>query len=121
TAGLAFYNLPVLLDAFVAERGFAVSVASNATAGFFIAAGFAGLIAGQLVDRYDPRYVIIASATVSSLALLSIGQLTQPWQLFAFYVVFGFAYGGCGLIPTTTLISRWFERRRALAMSIGST
>lgn len=121
TAGLAFYNMPVLLDAFVAERGFSVSLASNATASFFIAAGTAGLLAGQLVDRFDPRYTIIGGSVIASLALLSIGALTEPWQLFAFYIVFGFSYGLCGLVPTTTLISRWFERRRALAMSIGST
>ncbi len=121
TAGLAFYNLPVLLDAFVSERGFSVSLASNATAAFFIAAGTAGLLAGQLVDRFDPRYTIIGGSAVASLALLSIGVLSEAWQLFAFYIVFGFAYGLCGLVPTTTLISRWFERRRALAMSVGST
>ncbi len=121
TAGLAFYNMPVLLDAFVAERGFSVSLTSNATATFFIAAGTAGLLAGQLVDRFDPRYTIIGGSVIASLALLSIGALTEPWQLFAFYIVFGFSYGLCGLVPTTTLISRWFERRRALAMSIGST
>jgi MFS family permease len=121
TAGLAFYNLPVLLDAFVTQRGFSVSAASNATAIFFVAAGFAGVIAGQLVDRFDPRYVIIGAGTLASLALLSIGVLTETWQLFAFYIAFGFAYGGCGLVPTTTLVARWFERRRALALSIAST
>jgi len=121
TAGLAFYALPVLLDAFVAERGFSVSLTSNATAAFFIAAGTAGVIAGQLVDRFDPRYAIMGGATVASLALLSIGLLTQPWQLFAFYIVFGFAYGGCGLVPTTTLVARWFEKKRALALSVAST
>lgn len=121
TAGLAFYNMPVLLDAFVAQRGFAVSLASNATACFFIATGIAGVAAGQLADRFDPRYVIMGAATFASLALLSISVVSEPWHLFAFYIVFGLAYGGCGLVPTTTLISRWFERRRALAMSIGST
>lgn len=121
TAGLVFYNLPVLLDAFVAERGFAVSAASYATAIFFVAAGCAGMLAGQLVDRFDPRYVIIGSATAAALALLTIGLLAQPWQLYAFYAVFGFAYGGCGLVPTTTLVARWFERRRALALSVAST
>ena len=121
TAGLAFYNLPVLLDAFVSERGFPVSVASNATAMFFIAAGISGVIAGQFVDRFDPRYTIVGSAIAASLALLSIGWLTEAWQLFVFYIVFGLAYGGCGLVPTTTLVARWFQRRRALALSIAST
>ncbi|MEX0589826.1 MAG: MFS transporter [Xanthobacteraceae bacterium] len=121
TAGLAFYNLPVLLDAFVTERGFPVALASSATASFFIAAGVAGVLAGQLVDRFDARYVIIGSALLGTLALLSIGVLREAWQLFAFYMVFGFAYGGCGLVPTTTIVARWFETRRALALSIAST
>jgi MFS family permease len=121
TAGLAFYNLPVLLDAFVAERQFPVGLASVATAIFFVAAGFAGVAAGYLVDRFDARYVIIGSATLASLALLSIGVLRDTWHLFLFYVVFGLAYGGCGLVPTTTIVARWFEARRALALSIAST
>ncbi|MCC6947387.1 MAG: MFS transporter [Bradyrhizobiaceae bacterium] len=121
TAGFVFYNLPVLLDAFVTQHGFAVATVSNATAAFFLAAGFAGLIAGQFVDRFDSRYIIMASATMASLALLCIGLLREPWQLFAFYIVFGLAYGGCGLVPTTTIIARWFERRRAMALSISST
>lgn len=121
TAGLAFYNLPVLLAAFVAERGFPVSLASAATASFFVAAGLAGLAAGQIVDRYDPRYVILAAACGATLALASIGLLHEPWQLFAFYLFFGACYGGCGLVPTTTVVTRWFERERAMAMSIAST
>lgn len=121
TAGLAFYNLPVLLDAFVTQRGFPVETVSNATASFFIAAGLAGVVAGQFVDRFDSRYVIVGNATLAALALLTIGALRETWQLFAFYIVFGLSYGGCGLIPTTTIIARWFERRRALALSIAST
>jgi MFS family permease len=121
TAGLAFYNLPVLLDAFVAQRNFPVSIASSGTAIFFVATGVAGVIVGQFVDRVDPRYAIIGGAIMASFALLSVGWITEPWQLFAFYVVFGFAYGACGLIPTTTIVARWFNRRRALAMSISST
>jgi MFS family permease len=121
TAGLAFYNLPVLLDAFVSERAFPVALASAATASFFIAAGFAGVGAGHLADRFDARYVIIGSAILASLALLSIGVLRETWQLFAFHIVFGLAYGGCGLVPTTTIVARWFEARRALALSIAST
>jgi MFS family permease len=121
TAGLAFYNLPVLLDAFVAQRNFPVALVSSGTAIFFIAAGLAGVAAGQLVDRFDARYVIIGAATLASLSLLSIGYLQEPWQLFAFYIVFGLSYGGCGLVPTTTIVARWFEARRALALSVAST
>jgi MFS family permease len=120
-SGFIFYNLSVLLAAFVAEKGFPVALASSATASFFVAAGFAGVLAGWLADRIDVRLVIASGAAIAALALASVGALAAIWQLFAFHVVFGFAHGMCGLVPVTTVIARWFNVRRALAFSIGST
>jgi MFS family permease len=121
TSGLAFYNLSVLLAAFVSERGFQVGLASSATATFFIAGGIGGIIAGRLVDRMDARIVIAAGAAVGAAALATVGLLREVWQLFAFHVVFGLAHGATGLVPVTTVIARWFSVRRSLAFSIGST
>ena len=64
TSGLAFYNLSILLAAFVAERGFPVALASAATATFFIAGGLGGVVSGRLVDRMDARGVSAGSALV---------------------------------------------------------
>jgi MFS family permease len=121
TSGLAFYNLSILLAAFVAERGFPVALASAATATFFIAGGFGGVVSGRLVDRMDARGVIAGSALVGALALSTVGLLQEVWQLFAFHIVFGFAHGAMSLVPVTTVIARWFNVRRSLAFSIGST
>ena len=121
TSGLAFYNLSILLAAFIAERGFPVSLASSATATFFIASGIGGVISGRLVERIDARFVIATGATVGALALASVGSLRELWQLYAFHVVFGLCHGASGLVPLTTLVARWFSARRALAFSIAST
>jgi MFS family permease len=121
TAGLAFYNISVLLDAFVTERGFPVAVASAATGLFFIGSGAGGVLAGHLIDRIDARLVVIASACISALALGCIGLLREPWQLYAFYLLFGFAFGGCGLVPISTIVARWFNVRRPQALAIAST
>ena len=120
-SGLGFYNLSVLLDAFVAERSFPVALASGATACYFIGSGTGGILAGWLIDRIDPRIVVIASACVSALALGSIGLLRDPVQLYVFHLVFGLAYGCGGLIPNVTVVARWFEARRPQALSIAST
>jgi MFS family permease len=120
-SGLAFYNLSVLLDAFIAERGFPVALTSGATASFFIASGAGGVIAARLMDRADARLIMIFGACVSALALGTLGLLERPWQLYAFHLLFGFCYGFCGLVPATTIVARWFEARRALALSIAST
>jgi sugar phosphate permease len=121
TAGLAFYNLSVLLNAFVAERGFPVGLASGATAIYFIASGLGGVLAGRLMDRLDPRPIMITGACVSATALGCVGLLRTPLELYGFHVVFGFCYGCCGLVPATTIVARWFEARRPLALSIAAT
>jgi len=121
TSGLVFYNLSILLAAFVAERGFPVGLASTATASFFVAGAIGGAVAGRLVDRIDPRVVIVTGATASALALASAGALREVWQLVAFHVVFGFCHGASGLVPLTTLVARWFSARRALAFSIAAS
>src|SRR5262249_60824757 len=99
TSGLAFYNLSILLAAFVAERGFPVALASSATATFFIASGIGGAIAGRLVERIDARIVIATSAAAGALALASVGVLSDVWQLYAFHIVFGRCNGGSGACP----------------------
>lgn len=121
TSGLAFYNLSVLLNAFVAERGFPVSLTSAATAAFFVAGGISGVLVGRVIDRYDLRTVLIGATIVGSACLFSVGYLRETWQLFLFHVIFGLSYGASNLVPVTTLITRWFDAKRAIALSVAST
>jgi MFS family permease len=120
-SGLGFYNLSVYLNAFVSHGGFSVSAASGATACFFIASGIAGLAVGALIERFDVRWVLTAGALICSLAMFASGHVNALWQLYGFYVLFGVGYACCALIPGTTLVARWFARRRSLALSVAST
>jgi predicted MFS family arabinose efflux permease len=121
TSGLGFYNLSVLLDAFVRERAFPVALASGATACYFVGSAVGGVIAGWLIDRIDPRIVIIVSAVLSALLLAGLGLIYAPVQLYLFHLLFGLCYGCGGIIPNITTLARWFEARRSLAISIAST
>jgi MFS family permease len=121
TSGFIFYSITVLLDAFVAERAFPVGMTSLATAIFFIASGFSGVVAGRLTDKADARWVIVAGAMLTALALTGAAFLRETWQLFLFHAVFGAGFGFCGLVPITTVVARWFHVRRSLALSIAST
>ncbi len=120
TAGVGFYNLSVLLGAF-SETRFEVSAVSGATATFFLASGFAGMAIGRLIEIYDARYVVAISGALGALVFAFVGSITEVWQLYVFYAVFGVLYAGCALVPGTTLVARWFARRRAVALSVAST
>lgn len=121
SSGLGFYNLGVYLNAFVTERGFPVSATSGATAAFFVASGVTGLLVGRLIEKYDPRWSIVAGAFLSAFALLGAAYIENLWQLYAFHIVFGMGYSACALLPCTTLVARWFEAKRSIALSYAST
>lgn len=121
SAGFGFYNLSVYLDAFVAERGFSVGYTSAATAVFFISGGVSGLGIGWLIEKYDPRWTIFSGAIIAGTVLSLAGGVTELWHLYLFYALFGTGYSACALLPCTTLVARWFERKRSVALSFAST
>jgi MFS family permease len=121
TSGLGFYGLAVYLNAFSRERGWPVASISLATTVFFIVAGFIGLLTARVIARHDVRYTIVAGGVLGAVAIAALGHVEQRWQLFAAYSLFAVAFSGAGLIPITTVVTRWYHARRSVALSIAST
>lgn len=120
-SGLAFYGLAVYLNAFSKEQGWALGSISFAITIFFVVGGLVGLVAARLIERFDVRYVIAVGAILAGGSLGLIGQVTTQWQLYVTYALFAVGYGLCGLVPTTTVVTRWFHAKRSVALSVAST
>lgn len=121
TAGLGFYGLAVFLNAFSRERGWDVASVSLATTIFFLVSGAVGVWVARLIARTDVRYAIVGGGVVGALALAVLGQVQQKWQLYLVYCVFALGSAAAGLVPVTTVVTRWFHARRSVALSIAST
>jgi MFS family permease len=120
-SGLGFYGLAVYLNALSNERGWDVTTISLATTWFFFVGGVVGVWAARLIARYDIRHVVSAGAVVGGLALASLGQVTEQWQLFVVYGFFAAGWALAGLVPMTTVVTRWFHAKRSVALSVAST
>lgn len=82
-----------------------------------LAAASPGL--GFLLDRYEPRRIILPCIVVFSAAYASLALLTQ--HLTHFYLTFfliGMVGNGTAYIGYSRAISTWFDRRRGFALSI---
>jgi len=121
SSGLGFYGLAVYLNALSNERSWDVSAISLATTWFFFVAGIVGMWAARLIVRYDIRAVVTAGAIVGGVALAALGQVREQWQLFVVYGVFATGWALAGLVPMTTVVTRWFHTRRSVALSVAST
>lgn len=79
-------------------------------------------LVGRLVDRYDGAYIFGTSIVLFSLGLLGSGFVTT---LAGFYVTFGvlvgLGYSGVSALVITSIVSKWFDARRGLAVSVSNS
>jgi MFS family permease len=120
-AGLGFYNASVILNAAVDELDAEVGAVSGAVGLFFGVSGLTGFALARFMDRVDLRWFYASGGVVGSTALYGLHWVDSVPKLYVFFAVFGIAFSLCGLVPGTTLVARWFDRRRAMALSIAST
>lgn len=121
SAGLGFYGLAVYLNTFSRELDWQVSSVSLATTVFFLVSGISGVFVAQLIERVDARIVVCIGAVIGAVSLSLFGQITQKWQLYVVYVVYAIGWSAAGLVTASTIVTRWFQTRRAVALSIAST
>jgi len=75
-------------------------------------------IAGWLQDRWGARAIVTLGGLVLGVALALTGQVTSLTQYYLSFGVLG-AAGIAGIvIPSTTIVTRWFVRSRGTAMGV---
>lgn len=120
-AGLGFYGLSVFLEAIIDEQGFDNAHVSFATSIFFVVSAIAGRLIAPVIQVRDLRIVVAVGAVVAAGGLWLIGQSTNLVTLYLSYAVFAVGVGLSGLVPGTTLVTRWFQAKRSVALSVAST
>jgi MFS family permease len=74
---------------------------------------------GRLVDRFGAHKVIVPSTVIFGLVLISFKySSTSLWHLYAFFIVLGFLGTGTAPVPYGIVVSRWFDKRRGLALGL---
>ncbi|MDD5127182.1 MAG: MFS transporter [Dehalococcoidales bacterium] len=76
------------------------------------------ILGGWLLDRYGPRRLLFMMGICTGLALLLTSQAGAYWQLFLTFSLPMAVGGGAIFTVSTSTISRWFERRRSLALGV---
>ena len=86
---------------------------------YMVAFGFGSLLSGLVFDRFGPRFNYLIGLTLLAGCYGFAGKLSS---LFSFYLMIGICGGigaaMVGIVPTQSLISRWFFKRRGTVLSI---
>ena len=115
----SLFLIAVTLKDLAAEFGWPREVPSLAFSLQFIGGGLGGILMGYLLDRLGAVVLpVIATFAVVSGSILTT-LVDAQWQLFAVYLIlFGFLGQGSLYAPLMANISKWYERRRGMAVGI---
>ncbi len=81
--------------------------------------GAASMGVGLLSDRFGLRRIVPISACIAALGLLLTSYASSLAMLYVSYgLVFAIGYCGLGEISHVPVISRWFVRRRGMAIGL---
>ena len=121
SVGIGFYGQTVFLDALIREHAWSKASVSGASTLYFITGGAVGMGVGRVVDRVGVRAPLFAGAIGMAGALVCLGFIDRPRQLYAVYLVLAASFSMSAAIPLSTLINQWFVAGRARALSLSQT
>ena len=76
-------------------------------------------VGGKLYDRYGPRWVIFVSTVLLAGGFMCTALVRSMWQFYFFYgILTATGIGGASVPLIASLMSKWFEKRRGLAISL---
>ena len=118
--GFPAYGGPVINSAMARELGFSRETLGLITSFYIIMSGLPGPLVAMSVNRFGVRRTLLAGSALNVAG--GVFMATVANSGIAAYFGFGLLIGGgvCSgaAIASQTGLSRWFVRRRAMAMSI---
>ena len=80
-----------------------------------------GILAGEVVDCYGPRPLMLLGAAVTTVCFVGLSLQSDLWIFLALYAITGFAgWTLFGPLVVNAAVSKWFITKRGWALAIGS-
>ena len=113
------HSYAVFLVAYLGEFGWGRAETSVAYSVSQLVVGISSPLVGALVDRLGTRVLVAAGAVLLVLGLAANASVSSLWQVIVLYGLVMTLGSNClGLVVSVPILSRWFVRRRGLAISM---
>jgi MFS family permease len=116
--GLGFYGQSVYVAELHRLHGWPTSLISGGTTFFYLFGAALVAFVSEAIRAFGPRNCLIAGTFAMAAAAVAIGQVTEPWQLYAANAVLAFGWAGTSLSIITNTLGLWFDEKRGMAISL---
>ena len=116
--GLGFYGQSVYVAELHRLHGWPASLVSGGTTFFYLFGALLVAFVSEAIRSFGPRNCLLAGVVALAAAAVLIGQVAEPWQLYAANAMLAFGWAGTSLGIITNTLGLWFDTKRGMAISL---
>ncbi len=120
-SGITFWTFTVYIPPLEDELGWSRAEISVAFSLGILISGLIGPFVGIWIDSHGGRSSILIGSVLTGACYLLLGTVDSLWQFYLIYGLSAVFRTFMFFIPLQSLLMRWFDRRRGLAMSIATS
>lgn len=120
-SGVSFWAFGLYIEPLEEEFGWSRAAVSFGFSISLLVSGLAAPLVGRWIDRRGPRSAILVGAVLTAASFGLLGLTNSLWQWYLFSTINAVVRQLMFFMPFMALISRWFDRRRGIAVSILGT
>jgi OFA family oxalate/formate antiporter-like MFS transporter len=117
-SGFINFSFTAVFEPIASDFGWSYAQVSFAASLRGLQTGFLAPIVGFLVDRWGPRRLVFAGATIIGLGLLLLSRINSLATFYGAFILIAMGISACiGVVPIST-VGNWFQRKATLATGI---
>jgi len=118
SAGVGWFTFPVFVKPLEIEFGWTRMQINGAVGLWGLVTGAFSPLLGHWIDRFGARRIMLAGVLLGGLCSVAFGGIQSLGHLYTVMFFAAFGTAASTYIPVASVISRWFAKKRGVAMSI---
>jgi MFS family permease len=119
--GFGLYGNGVYLAELQRLRGWPATMISGAVTLSFLIGNVSVIFTDELIAWLGLRRLVLLGVAGLAASTVLLAMVREPWQLYLAFILMSLGWIGMGTVAIAALVSRWFVRRRGLALSLAYT
>lgn len=116
--GLGFYGHGFYLAELRRQHGWSTALISSASTASYLLSAVLVIFISDAIWRFGVRACVLTGSAAFAVAAAALPCITEPWQLFAVYLVMALGWTTMSVGAITNILGLWFEHKRGLAISL---
>ena len=117
-AGAGFYSFSIFIKPLEDDFGWPRASIALTMSIYFIIGGCVGPVVGKLIQAYGEKRIMLVSAVGAGACYMLVSLTRSLGYFYSVYALLALMSCGMGVLPISSLLAKWFERRRGTATGL---